>query len=428
MIDSGLTMHGWVADLMPICRSLSGDGVRETLKYFGALQPSLEIKEVPTGTTVADWIVPKEWRIREAYVETIEGLRVIDFAESNLHVVGYSTPVNMTMTLAELESHLHTLPDQPSAIPYVTSYYAENWGFCLSQIQRDDLGSGPFHVVIDSELFDGNLTYGELVIPGFSSEEILISTYVCHPSMANNELSGPAVSIALSRWLESLESRHFTYRILLIPETIGSIIYISQNLENLKKNVKAGWVLTCIGDNRTYSFVPSRLGNTLSDRISKKILQDRQLDYIEYSFLDRGSDERQWCWPGVDLPIASLMRSKYAEYPEYHTSLDDLTVVTPEGLEGGLSMMMDAIELAEGNWRWASTTLGEPQLGKRGLYPTISTKKSAGIVKDLKNVLTFADGNHDVIAISDLSGVSSKVVRSVFVTLENHALVERFEQ
>lgn len=412
-MDTGEELHSWAADLFPITRSLTGNGVRQTLAYLQRLLPEMVIHEIPSGTRVLDWTVPDEWNVSTAFVADRNGTRIIDFAENNLHVVGYSTPIDEVMDLAKLEVHLHSLPDQREAIPYVTSYYSRNWGFCVTQEQREQLGEGPFHVKIDSTLGPGSLTYAEVVIPGETEDEVLLSTYMCHPSMANNELSGPVVTVALARWLKSLTRRKFTYRILFIPETIGSVAYIAQHLEHLKEHVRAGWVLTCMGDERTYSYVPSRLGNTLSDRISQRVLQERGHDYTTYSFLDRGSDERQWCAPGVDLPVTSLMRSKYGEFPEYHTSLDDLAFVTPAGLQGGFDMMKDALTLMEQNSRWRVTTLGEPQLGKRGLYPTTSTKASTALVYDMMNVIAYCDGEHDVIDIAEICGITTSEVRTI---------------
>jgi aminopeptidase-like protein len=424
MVDSGATMHGWATDLFPICRSLTGDGVRETLDYLQALLPGLARSEVPSGTRVMDWTVPDEWNIKDAYVADLEGNRLIDFAQNNLHVVGYSTPVDETLSRAELEPHLHSLPEQPDAIPYVTSYYSRNWGFCLTQRQRDELGDGLFRVVIDSTLVAGSLTYADIVIPGESTDEILLSTYFCHPSMANNELSGPVVATALARWLLSLENRRYTYRIVFLPETIGSITYLAEHLVELQSRVRAGWVLTCIGDDRTYSYLESRLGGTLADRVSLQVLEEADNDFISYSFLERGSDERQWCAPGVDLPVASLMRSKYGEFPEYHTSLDDLTLVTPSGLQGGFEMMREAIELVEANLKWRVTTLGEPQLGPRGLYPNTSTKASTALVRDMMNVLAYCDGEHDVIDIARICGISTGSVREIVGRMAVPGLVE----
>ena len=353
-------MHSWMHDLFPICRSITGDGNRETLAYLKDRFPELVLHEIPTGARVFDWEIPPEWRIREAYIEDSEGHRLIDFSNCNLHVVGYSDPVDRTMSREELEGHLHSLPDQPSAIPYVTSYYRRQWGFCVTQQQRESLGQGPFRVRIDSELFDGSLTYADAVLPGSTSEEVLFSTYICHPSMANNELSGPVVTLALARWLAQVPDRRYTYRFVFVPETIGAIAYISEHLHHLQEHVRAGWVVTCVGDERCYSYLPSRRGDGLSDRVSLQVLRERVGDFRQYSFLDRGSDERQYCSPGVDLPVCSVMRSKYEEYPEYHTSLDDLDVVTPEGLAGSAALLQDCIRVLEANRRYVACLPGCP--------------------------------------------------------------------
>ena len=404
--DTGADMHQWATDLFPICRSLTGDGVRSTLNYLQELLPALKIFEVPSGTRAFDWEVPREWVIHDAYIADVDGNRLVDFNTNNLHVVGYSTSVDAVLSRAELDEHLYSLPELPHAIPYVTSYYRETWGFCLTHDQRAKLGDGPFRVLIDSEHKVGSLTYGELIIPGNTADEILLSTYVCHPSMANNELSGPVVTTALARWILGLEDQHYTYRIVMVPETIGSVVYLSLHLRHLQEHLKAGWVLTCIGDDRAYSYLPSPSGATFADRVSKKVVSKLNHRFDEYSFLDRGSDERQYCSPGVDLPVVSLMRSKYGTYPEYHTSLDDLSLVTPSGLQGGLDMMKAVIDELESSPRWRSTVLGEPQMGKRGLYPTTSTSTSAHEVYDMMNVLAFCDGTHDTEELASICSIT----------------------
>lgn len=422
-IDDGLQMHAWARDLWPLTRSLTGDGVRRTLEYLKDRIPDLDIHEVPTGTQALDWAVPDEWNIKEAWVEDAAGHRIIDIADNNLHVVGYSEPIDRWVNRGELEEHLHSLPDQPDAIPYVTSYYRRTWGFCITHEQRLNLGEGPFRVQIDSTLEPGHLTYADLVLPGTSEEEVLLSTYVCHPSMANNELSGPVVTTAIVRWLASLPQRNYTYRVVFAPETIGSLLYLSRHLPRLKEKVIAGWVVTCIGDERCYSYVPSRLGGTLADRVSLQVLAE--LDpVVHYSFLDRGSDERQWCSPGADLPVCSVMRSKYGRYPEYHTSLDDLDLVTAAGLQGGYDLLKSCLELLEANRAWQSKMPGEPQMGRRGLYPTTSIKGGATSTRNMMNVHAYCDGDHDVIDLCQRTGLPWREVVAILRQLNDADLIQ----
>ncbi|MCL6705553.1 DUF4910 domain-containing protein [Pseudomonas sp. R2.Fl] len=419
-------MHDFIRELFPICRSLTGNGTRQTLSKIKDLLPELEIREVPSGTPVFDWNVPDEWNIRSGYIIGPRGNVIVDFADHNLHVMGYSEPVHKKLDLTELQKHLYSRPDLPDAIPYVTSYYSRRWGFCLTHNQRMALEPGTYEVRIDADLKPGHLTYGELLLKGESAEEVFLSTYVCHPSMANNELSGPAVTTWLARWLSSVP-RKYSYRIVFIPETIGSIVYINENLRELKERVIAGFNISCVGDERCYSYLPSRRGGTLSDRVAKHVLKYHAPDYIPYSFLDRGSDERQYCSPGVDLPIASIMRSKYGCYPEYHTSLDDLNLVTADGLWGAYSALRRALELIEKNAVWQATTLCEPQLGKRGLYPTVSVARGAQSVKGIMNVLAYADGTLDLIDLAETIDENAFECLEVLEKLEQHGLLRRVE-
>ena len=425
--DTGKDLHLWAQDLFPIGRSISGNGVRKTLAYLATLMPELQVHEVPSGTVAFDWVVPDEWNIRSAYLEDMEGKRWLDYEWNTLHVLGYSEPVDQILTRTELEQHLHSLPNQPNAIPYVTSYYRRTWGLCMTQQQKESLPDGPFRVVIDSELAPGHITYGELVIQGETTEEVLLSTYICHPSMANNELSGPVVATGLARWISEIPNRRFTYRILFVPETIGSILYISQHLDHLRTHVRAGWVLTCIGDNLGYSYLPSRNGDTLADRVSLSVIRDLNLPCTFYSYLDRGSDERQYCSPGVDLPVASLMRSKYGQYPEYHTSLDNLDFVTPDGLQGGLDMMVGVVKALEGNRRWRSVFPCEPQLGRRGLYPTTSTATSGKAVREMMNVLAYLDGTRDTLAVAETCKLRFTDVHTHCLALAEAGLIEEVQ-
>lgn len=382
------------------------------------------VREVPSGTQVFDWSVPKEWNIRDAWIKDSKGNKILDFKDNNLHVVGYSLPVNKKVNLEELKTIIYTLPEQPDAIPYVTSYYKERYGFCMTQNQKNNLKEDNYHIFIDSELKDGSLTYGEIIIPGDSNKEVFLSTYVCHPSMANNELSGPAVAIYLAKWLKSLPIRRYTYRIIFIPETIGSITYLSQNLEHLKKRVIAGFNISCVGDNRTFSYAASRYGNTLADKLAKNVLRFYYPEYKEYSFLKRGSDERQYNAPGVDLPVCAICRSKYGEYPEYHTSKDNLDFISPEGLAGSFDVYKQCIIALENNYKYKVKVLCEPQLGKRGLYPTISQKGSSKVVKTMTDFIAYADGNNDLIDIGNIIDVPVEELVPIIKNLIDNDLIE----
>ncbi len=409
---NGDEMYALMEQLWPICRSITGDGVRKTLSILREKLPEMNIYEVPTGTRCFDWVVPKEWSIRDAYIIGPDGTKIINFSDSNLHVVNYSIPVNTELDLDDLQSYLHSLPEQPEAIPYVTSYYKENWGFCMAHNLRVKLAPGKYKVFIDSELNVGNLTYGEIFLPGHSEKEILLSTYICHPSMANNELSGPCVTAQLAQWLKGL-NRKFSYRILFLPETIGAICYLSCHLEHLKAKTIAGYVITCVGDDLAWSLMPSRKGNALSDRAARHVLKHFSCDYKEYSFLERGSDERQYCSPGIDLPVSSVMRSKYGTYPEYHTSLDNLEFVTSVGLEKAFDVYQKIIEVIEADCILKNLILCEPKMSDRGLRPAISKVGSSYSGKDMMNLIAYADGEMSLLEIAELINAPAWTLRNI---------------
>jgi len=420
----GQEMYDWAVDLFPINRSLTGDGVRQTLQYIKNIIPEMVVSEVPSGTECFDWTIPQEWNCEDGYILDPDGNKICDFKINNLHVVGYSIPIDKEVDLEELKEHLYWIEDQPTAIPYITSYYSPRWGFCLSFNEFKKLKKGTYKVKINSELIDGSLTYGEVKLRGESDKEIFLSTYVCHPSMANNELSGPVVTTALVKFIKSLKDRKYSYRIVFIPETIGSITYLSLNYKQMQERVIAGFNVSCVGDDRAYSYVPSRDGETISDQIALHVLKWIDPSFVKYTWFDRGSDERQYCAPGIDLPIASIIRTKYGMYPEYHTSLDDLeTVVTPKGLDGGYWAIRRAIEALERNKNYSMSVLGEPQMGKRGLYPTISTKTSANEVKLMMDFISLCDGRTSLLQIADRLNVPIWDLYEFCDKLEEHRLL-----
>jgi aminopeptidase-like protein len=428
----GEAIHALCGRLFPICRSITGAGVRETLRILQEVCPALQVHEVPSGTQAFDWTVPKEWNIRDAYVRDANGNKIIDFSQNNLHVVGYSTPINRKVKKKELLEHLWTEPTQPDAVPYVTSYYQERFGFCVSenqkqQIEKDYADTDEFQMLVDSSLENGSLNYGEILIPSTTGnkQEILLSTYVCHPSMANNECSGPSLAVYLAKWILNLKNRRYAYRIVFVPETIGSIVYISKNLKDLKENTVAGYVLSCVGDDRAYSCVESPYGNTLADKALKNVLARKDNAKI-YSFLERGSDERQYCSPGVDLPVVGFCRSKYCEYPEYHTSADDMSLVSPRGFQGSFDCMSEVVLALEANRIYRTTVPCEPNLGKRGLYPTVSQKSAKGgmCVKNLKDFLAYADGKSDVLDISNQASANALDLAEIAATLVKNGLLQ----
>lgn len=374
-----------------------------------------------------DWTIPDEWSVRDAYLADESGKRVVDWRESNLHIVSYSEPVDRWVEWEELQHHMHSDVEIPNAIPYVTSYYNRTWGFCLTHETREALVPGRYRAVIDSALRPGTLTYGELVLPGETDHEVFISTYVCHPSLANNELSGPVVAVGVARWLMTLPKRKYTYRIVFVPETIGALTYLHYNLETLQRDVVAGFNLTCIGDEGDFSYLASRAGNLPIDRIARRVVSTTPRP-VFYSFLDRGSDERQYCAPGVDLPLVSLMRTRYGVYPEYHTSLDDLDrVVTPQGLEGGLGLVRECISELEASSYYSTAVKGEPQLGKRGLYHTFHARTVADEVLLRTHVLAYADGEHSAADMAELFDCKPEDLEILLNELLEHGLIEENE-
>tara|TARA_Y100000591_G_scaffold265118_1_gene238607 strand:+ start:6115 stop:7392 length:1278 start_codon:yes stop_codon:yes gene_type:complete len=396
--------------LWPICRSLTGNGNRRTLKILSEII-NFNIKEVKCGTKCFDWNIPPEWNINEAWIKDKSGRKIIDFSKNNLHILGYSSPVNQVMSYYELKNHLYTLPDQPDLIPYLTSYYERQWGFCLSHNQMKVMNKKEdYKVFIDSDFNEnGSMTYADLVIPGESKDEILISTYFCHPSMANNELSGPLVTAMISKEVRKIKNRRFTYRFVYVPETIGSIFYLSKYGDHLKKYVKAGFVVTCVGDSGLFTYKKSKVGNSLTDRCAEIVLKQTENNFNIIDFFPSGSDERQYCSEGFNLPIGSLMRTMYGKYKEYHTSGDDKNFISFTAMKKSIEKYMEIINVIELNKTYTNNFPNcEPQLGKRGLYPPIYSKDNAKFIDIMMWILSFSDGKNDMIYISEKSGFSIK--------------------
>jgi len=403
-------------------RSISGHGVRRTLNNAKELIPELEIFEVPTGTNIWDWTVPQEWVFRAARILNAKGEIILDAKNNNLHVVSYSEPVNRTISLEELQKNLYSMPQFPDAIPYKTSYYERRWGFCIEDKVRKQLLPGDYQVLIDSSFVDGSMTLGQIYIPGSVKSEILFSTYICHPSMANNELSGPAIALGLASYIKSTRN-HYSYRILFCPETIGSLYFLSRNLDHLKSNLIAGYVLTCLGDELAWNYMPSRTGSTLSDKIAKRVLKKLNIEYILNSFLSRGSDERQYCSPNIDLPVCSVMRSKYGTYPEYHTSKDDINFISENGLRDSLNFYKAVIDEFESNKIPKLKIFGEPMLSKRSLRSTLGGSVLSQDESLISNIIAYSDGTNDTTEMADLFNASPTSLNLIFALLEKNEII-----
>jgi aminopeptidase-like protein len=411
----------FIAEAYPICRSITGDGVRRTLRMIQERIP-LEIREVPTGTPVFDWTVPKEWNIRDAWIKDPSGKKIVDFQDCNLHVLNYSVPVHEKLPLAELKKHLFSLPDKPDLIPYRTSYYKEAWGFCLRHRTLESLPDGEYEVLIDSTLADGSLTYGECLLPGDSEREILLSTHVCHPSLCNDNVSGIAVMTELARELRSRQRRRYSYRFLFIPGTIGSITWLALN----EVRIDHGLVAANLGDPGKFHYKKSRRGNAEIDRAVLAVLASSGEPFGVEEFVPFGYDERQYCSPGFNLAVGSLTRTPYGRYPEYHTSADNLDFIKPEALEGSLRTYLAVMDVLEGNRRYRNLNPKcEPQLGRRGLYRTLGGDES-GRARELALlwVLNLSDGDHDLLDVAERSGMSFAAIREAADALLEVGLLE----
>lgn len=418
----GQSMYQLVAELYPICRSITGNGFRESLKIIQREIP-LEIHEVPSGTLVFDWTVPKEWNIRDAYVKNNRGDKVIDFKQSNLHVVNYSVPIHQKMPLAELKEHLFSLPDQPTWIPYRTSYYKETWGFCVSHQTLQGLDDGEYEVCIDSALENGHLTYGECLLNGQSDNEILISCHCCHPSLCNDNLSGMSLATFLAKHLAQFATR-YSYRFVFIPGTIGSITWLSRNEDKVPK-IKHGLVVACVGDPGKFTYKKSRRGDAEIDRAALRVLQHSGREYDVQEFSPYGYDERQYCSPGFNLPVGSLSRTPHGCYPEYHTSADNLNLVQPQALAESLSKYLAVLNVIEDNQKYLNTNPKcEPQLGRRGLYGMFGGRKDQSVYElAMLWVLNFSDGQHALLDIAEKSGLAFSSIKEAARALAEHDLL-----
>jgi len=426
--DSGAAMHALCAELYPLCRSLTGPGVRATLDILSHYIP-LSVREVPTGNQVFDWTVPPEWHIRDAYIADQHGRRVVDFRQSNLHVVNGSVGVRAAMSLAELRPHLHTLPEHPDWVPYRTSYYGRTWGFCLSQRVLDQLTEQTYTVVIDSDHRDGSLTYGELLVPGQTAEEVLVSTHICHPSLANDNLSGIAVSAFLARWVQT-PARRYSYRFLFVPATIGPLCWLANN-PAARSRIKHGLVLTLLGAPLCFKYKQSRRGAALIDRAAAHVFSRSADPSVVERFSPLGFDERQYCSPGFNLPVGCLTRSGPGEFPQYHTSADNLDFIQPQCLEESLERCAAIFAVLEANRRYRNLLPdGEPQLGRRGLYRNLSgtTFDQASLEHALLWTLNYSDGQHDLLAIAERAELPFAVIAHAAHLLEEHKIIAALEE
>jgi aminopeptidase-like protein len=421
--DNGRDMMALIAELFPICRSITGNGVRLTLEILSRHIP-IEVNEVPSGTAVFDWTVPREWNIRGAYIARPDGTRIVDFAANNLHIVQYSRAIDALMPLSELRAHLHSLPERPDWIPYRTSYYHENWGFCLSHHQLSALAEGQYRVVIDADLSPGRLTYGELFLPGESDDTVLFSCHVCHPSLANDNLSGIAVATMLARRLQTM-NRIRSYRFLFIPGTIGSLTWLAGNEDKVGR-ITHGLVLSCLGDAGGMTYKQSRRGEAGIDRIVAHVLKHDAVPHRIMPFVPYGYDERQYCSPGFDLPVGCLMRTPNGEYAEYHSSADNLSLLRPESLAHSLDVLLRIVAIIEKDAVYANRNpKGEPQLGRRGLYAAVGgQRRAAADQMALLWVLNLADGRHSLLEIAERAGVPFATIRAAADALLDADLLE----
>ena len=425
----GPKIYNLAKDIFYHNRSITGDGVRKTLSRVKKILTKLKIYEIKSKKKVFDWYIPLEWNIKKAFIKKNKKV-ILDFNKNNLHIVGYSHYINKSLQLSELKKKIHFIKKIPDAIPYVVSYYKKDWGFCMSYNKFKKLRKGTYKVLIDSSFRKGSMTYADFLIKGKSKKEILLTTYTCHPSMGNNETSGISLLSYLGEYLNKINKKkklNFSYRIVFHPENIGAIAYINKNLVKLRRNVIAGYVVTCVGDNKTYSYLKSKEDNSISNRAALNILKNNYKKFKIYEFTKSGSDERRYNAPGVNLPIGSLMRSKYGEYKEYHTSLDDLNFISAKGFQKSFEIYVKILSLLDNNLKYRIKTICEPNLGRRNLYPLVSkwpNPKKYSEIENLINFITYADGKNDLIYIADKLGVSGLELIKIVEKLKKENLLD----
>ena len=421
--SEGAELFQMISELYPICRSITGNGVRQSLRYLQN-HIGLSLHEVPTGTQVFDWTVPKEWNIRDAYIRNSQGTKVVDFKNSNLHVVNYSVPVKETMQFSQLRKHLFALPENPDWIPYRTTYYKESWGFCLTQRQLDSLADEEYEVCIDTSLEPGSLTYGELRVQGATDDEVLVSCHSCHPSLCNDNLSGMTVATKLAQRLSTVDLR-YSYRFVWIPGTIGAITWLALN-ESILPRIRHGLVLSCVGDSGRFNYKRSRQGNAEIDRVVEHVLRHTDGDFVISDYSPYGYDERQYCSPGIDLPVGCFMRTPNGKYPEYHTSADDLSLVQPQALAESLHRLLRIVQTLEANHIYLNLNPKcEPQLGRRGLYRNMGGTSGSRFEETLLWVLNLSDGTHSLLDIAERSGLDFNELNLAAKALLKHDLLRQ---
>ena len=420
----GLQIYKWAEQIFKFNRSLTGSGTVDTLNFIKNKLPNFKIKKIKSGTKVYDWTIPMEWNVKKAYVADLKGNKLINFNDNNLHLVGYSIPVNKVIQFKDLKKKLHTIKKMPNAIPYRYSYYSKDWGFCLQHNKLKKFKDKNYRVVIDSSLKKGNMHYGEILIKGKSSKEILLSTYICHPSMGNNEVSGPVLLTRLAKYLLSKNNLYYSYRIIFVPETIGAITYINKNYKILKKNVVAGYVVTCVGDNNDYSYLETKEKTSLSDKIAKTAFNLKKVKFKNYSFLQRGSDERQFNSPIVNLKIGSIMRTKHGYYKEYHTSLDNLDFISPKGFQGAYDIYTLVFEILEKNRVYKNLNVGEPFYTKYNLRTdTLGTGYNKNSFK-ISHVCAYLDGKTDLIDLSKILPLNFYEIVRIIEVLKYNKIIK----